>query len=226
MRFVYHPDAKAPTLEIVGESYTHIFKARRHDKRAPLTLCNLTDNQLYTYHITHLDRNKARLELINSMPCAIETKRAAHIIWAIVDPKIVEKTLPTLNELGITKLTLFFAQYSQKPFSPNLERLHKILTHSCEQCGRSTLLELEVLPDLDSVLSHYEDCVALEFGGEVLGNENLAHNLRDKSIIIGAEGGFSPDERARLPHKVSIAGGLILRSESACIFAASALRIL
>lgn len=160
------------------------------------------------------------------MPCAIETKRAAHIIWAIVDPKIVEKTLPTLNELGITKLTLFFAQYSQKPFSPNLERLHKILTHSCEQCGRSTLLELEVLPDLDSVLSHYEDCVALEFGDEVLGNENLAHNLRDKSIIIGAEGGFSPDERARLPHKVSIAGGLILRSESACIFAASALRIL
>jgi len=226
MRFVYHPDAKASVLEIGGESYTHIFKARRHDKRTPLTLCNLTDNHLYTYHITHLDRNKAYLELVDSISCAPVSDRVVHIIWAIVDPKIVEKTLPTLNELGVTKLTLFFSHYSQKPFSPNLPRLHKILTRSCEQCGRSTLLELEVLPDLDSVLSRYEDCVALEFGGVVLESANLRENLQGKSIIIGAEGGFSPDESARLPHKVSIAGELVLRSESACVFAASVLRLL
>ncbi|WP_394997476.1 16S rRNA (uracil(1498)-N(3))-methyltransferase [uncultured Helicobacter sp.] len=230
MRFVYHPDAGVPVLEIGGETYTHIFKARRHDKRAPLTLCNLTDNHLYTYRITHLDRNKARLELVDSAPCdscvPCGGGRAAHLIWAIVDPKIVEKTLPTLNELGVSKLTLFFARYSQKPFSPNLSRLHKILTRSCEQCGRSTLLEIEVLPDLESVLSRYGDCVALEFGGVALEGANLIENLRGKSIIIGAEGGFSPDERARLPHKVSVAGELVLRSESACVFAASVLRLL
>lgn len=226
MRFVYHPDAKAPVLEIVGESYTHIFKARRHDKRTPLTLCNLTDSHLYTYHIASLDRHKARLELIDSAPCAEQSERAVHIIWAVVDPKVIEKTLPMLNELGVSKLTLFFSQYSQRTFRPNLARLHKILTHSCEQCGRSTLLEIEVLEDLDSVLGRYEDCVALEFGGAVLECANLAHHLAGKSLIIGAEGGFSPSERARMPHIVSIAGGLILRSESACVFATSVLKLL
>ncbi|MFC3866875.1 16S rRNA (uracil(1498)-N(3))-methyltransferase [Helicobacter equorum] len=226
MRFVYHPNAKAPTLTLIGESYTHIFKARRHNKNTPLVLCNLLDNHLYTYQITHLDRNKASLELTHSTSYTPNTQHKTHIIWAIVDSKIVEKTLPTLNELGISKLTLFFAQYSQKPFSPNLQRLHKILTHSCEQCARGTLLELELLKDLDSVLLAYKDCVALEFGGEVLTHTNLIANLKNKSILIGPEGGFSPSERDKLPHTISVAGDLILRSESACVFVASMLKLL
>ncbi|PAU99598.1 hypothetical protein B9T66_06615 [Helicobacter sp. TUL] len=85
MRFVYHPDAKAPTLTLTGESYTHIFKARRHDKNTPLVLCNLLDNHLYTYQITHLDRNKASLELTHSTPYTPNTQHTTHNTYYLGD---------------------------------------------------------------------------------------------------------------------------------------------
>lgn len=231
MRFLYDECAGKNELALEGESYAHIFKSRRWQKEKNLILSNLTDGKLYEYKITALSRNKAHLELVDSIieqtNGASESPNArVHIIWAIVDSKVVEKTLPFLNELGVGKLSFFYADFSQKNIVLNEARLRKILIHSCEQCGRNELLEIEFLPNLQAVLQKYKNIIALDFPAPTLDCVLKSMNARP-SVLIGAEGGLSENERALLQSFdtpcAQIKHAYTLRSESACIFTASIL---
>lgn len=245
MRFLYDEHAGKNELALEGESYTHIFKSRRWQKEKNLILSNLVDGKLYEYKITALSRNKARLELVDSASewinaandendaNGVNTRTSdsqnarVHIIWAIVDSKVVEKTLPFLNELGVGKLSFFYADFSQKNIVLNVARLRKILIHSCEQCGRNELLEIEFLPNLQAVLQKYKNIIALDFPAPTLDCVLKAISPRP-SVLIGAEGGLSENERTLLQSfntpRAQIKHVYTLRSESACIFAASVLR--
>lgn len=140
-----------------------------------------------------------------------------HIIQAIIDNNDFDKILPFLNELYVDKITLFYADFSQRNQKINLERLTNILINSSMQCGRLNLMKIEVFNNLDSVLEAYKNCFALDFGCEII------DNLKDKnSFIIGAEGGFSKRERELLKEcSFSINHPLILKSQTASIFIAS-----
>ncbi|MGX3097812.1 16S rRNA (uracil(1498)-N(3))-methyltransferase [Helicobacter sp. 23-1046] len=227
MRFLYHSNAGHKQLIIDGEQYAHIYKSRRAGKNAILNLCNLRDRRIYAYRNIHIDRHKATLELVDSKDYACIARKPAHIIWAIIEPKIIEKTLPTLNELGISKISFFYADFSQKNFTLNMERMQKILIQSCEQCGRNELVEMEILRDLNDALMRYPNALAFDVAGDEVSEGVMAEKLREvRSVIIGAEGGFSPSERAMLKTSIRLQSDIILRSQSATLFAASALNLL
>ena len=133
----------------------------------------------------------------------------------MINPKNIEKTLPFLNELNLQKITFFYAESSQKNFKLNLERIQRILENSCEQCGRITLLEIEVLEKLQEVLEKYPNAGVLDFGGE-----ELKCSL-EIPILVGTEGGFSQKEKKALKNnpKYTATSCNILRSETAAIYA-------
>lgn len=210
---------------------------------------NLKDGRLYRYKIIrHCERdNGARgnpqdlqITQSNHPPIKKSTKNAesrvksatfhlldsanitqnspkTHIIQAIIDE--FDKVLPALNELFVEKITLFYADFSQKNIRVNLERLEAILISSSMQCGRLRKMEIEILGSLDCVVEKYSDAVALDFVPK-------ARNLCDfKRFIIGPEGGFSPRERELLnARKIAISGinhPLILRAKTTSILIAS-----
>lgn len=217
MRFVYHKDSGDDELLLDGQSFIHIYQSRRTDSKKPLFLRNLKDDYLHTYEALKISRKSANLKLKESKLLPLKPKTFSHLIWAITDVKTIEKTLPFLNELGLGKLTLFYADFSQKNFKPNLERLQKILISSCEQCGRSDLLNIEILSSTKEVLKSYSDALVLDFGGEIL--ESGAKISLQNGVIIGAEGGFSQDERELFKaHRIySFATPFILKSQTAAI---------
>lgn len=217
MQFIFHKDAKNPTLTISGELYTHIFRARRTKRQESLILRNLCDLNAYTYKISNLSKKEATLTLQSTEFTPLKNPPTAHIIWALIEPKVIEKTLPFLNELNAKKLTFFYASFSQKNFKLDFERLARILENSCMQCGRITKMELEILPNLESVLQNYPKLAVMDFGAESL-KESL-----EIPLLIGTEGGFSEKEREILKNQVKFSAPNcnILRSESAVIYALS-----
>ncbi|RKU89866.1 16S rRNA (uracil(1498)-N(3))-methyltransferase, partial [Helicobacter pylori] len=135
---------------------------------------------------------------------------------------VIEKILPFLNQLGVSKLSLFYADFSQrneKIDSTKLERFQKILINSCEQCGRSVLMELEAFPSTKEVLKAYPKASVLDFKGETL----PASAISEQERIIGPEGGFSEQEREYFKEReiYRIPLDMVLKSESACVFVAS-----
>ncbi|MGL2787650.1 16S rRNA (uracil(1498)-N(3))-methyltransferase [Helicobacter pylori] len=222
MRFVYHPLAKEPTLKIEGESYIHLYRSRRIKSASRLDLRNLKDGFLYTYEHAEIAKKHALLRLVGVQPLEIMANKKVHLILSVIEIKSVEKILPFLNQLGVSKLSLFYADFSQrneKIDSTKLERFQKILIHSCEQCGRSALMELEAFPSTKEVLKAYPNASVLDFNGEALPTSADF----EKGIIIGPEGGFSEQEREYFKEReiYRIPLDMVLKSESACVFVAS-----
>ncbi|MBE0491606.1 MAG: 16S rRNA (uracil(1498)-N(3))-methyltransferase [Sulfurospirillum sp.] len=214
MQFVYVKEACGDVLELDVKAYAHIFKVRRMRLGASLHVRNLLDDILYTYIIESIDRKKALLRLVTKKESACVPKKSLHVGWCVIDPKTIEKTLPMLNEMGVGKISFVYAQFSQKNFQIDMQRLNRILISSCEQCGRTVLMELECISNVQEYLTLYPQSAIVDFS-----QSRLNEDATCSHFLIGCEGGFSQEERALFCEKniFGLDSQLILRSESAVV---------
>ena len=225
MKFCYHPEAGKRNLTITDELYTHIYKARRTKLESTLSLRNLVDAQLYTYKHLSINKKSAALELLSSTSHPIISTKPLHLLWAITEVKNIEKTLPCLNQLGVKKLTLFYANRSQKNEKISPEKLHKILIASCEQCGRSELMHIELLSSTKDALLAYPNACVLDFGGADIYQAGVL-DFSD-GIFIGPEGGFDETEKRLFENQkcFGIPSEITLRSECATVLVSALVTI-
>jgi len=220
MQYLYHKEAGASSLILKGDEHRYIFKVRRHREGESIALRNLEDGFIYFYNINSMDKKEANLFLEKSEILEVVAKRKLHIAWCVIDPKSVEKVLPTLNEMGVDAITFIYCARSQKSFKPDFKRLEKIVLNSSQQSGRSSMMKLSMGSDLKSFLEEHSDAVMLNFSEQTLNEDS---NIG--TFVVGCEGGFTADE-VLLFNADNIMGlntPLILKSESAVCAVASKL---
>jgi len=212
MQYLYSSDAKVPLITLSGDEHRYIFKVRRHRVGDVIALRNLQDEYIYHYHITHIDKKSAILELQDSQKLTIKAPHFLHIGWCVIDTKNIEKVLPSLNEMGVSKISFIYCKRSQKSFKIDFKRLEKILLNSSQQCGRSVMMELDVVDSLQRFVEIYPDAKMLNFS-----QDNFVQKDNIDTIVVGCEGGFSDDEVALFDSQkiVGFNTPLILKSESA-----------
>jgi 16S rRNA (uracil1498-N3)-methyltransferase len=218
MLYLYHKEAGRPQLTLTGDEHRYIFKVRRHKADDRLYLRNLEDGLLYEYRVSYIDKRSVILELQESRKLEIKASRSLHIGWCVIDPKSIEKVLPSLNEMGVEKITFIYCKRSQKSFKPDFKRFEKILLNSSQQSGRSQMMQLEIADDLESFLEKYPQSKMLNF------SENRFIPSSDlDTIVIGCEGGFHEDEVAlfKAENILGFDTSLVLKSESAVCVVAS-----
>ncbi len=221
MQYLYHKEAGKSSLLLTGDDHRYIFKVRRHREGEVIALRNLEDECIYFYTITLLDKREANLLLESFRSLIIKAERDLHIAWCVIDPKSVERLLPTLNEMGVAKITFVYCQRSQKSFKPDFKRMEKILLNSSQQCGRSRLMVLEGCDSLENFLLKHPESLMLNFS-----ENSLVKSTEVACMVIGSEGGFTDDEVALFNAKsiIGLDTPLILKSESAaCAVAAKLL---
>jgi 16S rRNA (uracil1498-N3)-methyltransferase len=220
MQFIYDKNASQKQLFIRDENYRYLFRVRRSKVGDIVSFRNLEDDFLYQYKIVNVKKKEAELELINSIKDKQKFHKGFHLIWCIIDPKIIYATLPMLNQLGVFKITFLYCDRSQKNFKLDQLKIKKILINSSQQCGRVKLMNIEILDSLEDLLKLYSDFLVLDFGGEKEWGEADA-------VLVGCEGGFSEDEREKLQNhrKIGLDTNLILKSETATLTIASKLLI-
>ncbi len=221
MKFLLHADAGAAGLAVSGEDYKYLIKVRRHkagDLIGFRTPEKLTEE--YRYRLESSDGRNAFFALESHYHAPCEASRKLHLGWCLVDPKTIEKSLPMLTELGVSKITFIHCRRSQRNFRLDFERLKRIMESSIMQCGRTSLVELAESPALSTFLGEHPEAVILDFGGEVLGPDEAV-----ETAVIGCEGGFDESERKLFAsHRVRVfSSAMILRSETAAVAIASRL---
>ena len=209
MQFLYYSDT-FNNIEITGENHKYLFKVRRIKKNEIINIRNLKDDYLYRYEIVDINKKDANLQLKEKIYFPNKPKTFLHLAWCIIDPKNIEKTLPSLNEIGVSKITFLYCDFSQKNFKLKIDRLNKILINSSQQCGRSNIIEIEILNSSKEFFEKYPNFTALDFDGEEIKCEKKYKN----PILIGPEGGFSEYEKKYFKEKIKLKG-FILRSETA-----------
>ena len=219
MQFIYDKNAKNDLLKIEDENYNYIVKARRHKLDDILDFRNLEDDFLYSYKISQIDKKSLYLNLLKKEEKIIENNKKLHLAWCVVEPKTIYENIASLNELGVDKITFVYSDFSQKNFKINFEKLEKILINSSSQCGRSSIIKLDICKNIDTFIKENPDTYFLDFS-KISINSKV---LDIKTLMIGTEGGFSKRER-KLFNKnfvVGFSSNLILKSQTAIISATS-----
>ena len=218
MQYLYHQDASVELLELTGDEHRYIFKVRRHRAGEKIYLRNLKDGYIYHYLIDSIDKKTATLHLLEKKYLDIKAKRSLHIGWCMIEPKNIEKMLPSLNEIGVAKISFIYCNRSQHSHKLDIDRLHKILLNSSQQSGRSEMMELEIVDSMIEFIKRYPESYMLNFSEHTISNE-----VDIGTIVVGCEGGFDDRETA-LYQSDKIVGfdtPMILKSESATISLAS-----
>lgn len=219
MQFIYDKNAKNELLKIEDENYNYIVKARRHKIDDILDFRNLEDDFLYSYKISQIDKKSLFLNLLKKEEKIIENSKKIHLAWCIVDPKTIYENIASLNELGVDKITFVYSDFSQKNFKINFEKLEKILINSSSQCGRSSIIKLDIYKNIDTFIADNPDTYFLDFSQTSIDSKVLDI----KTLMIGTEGGFSKRERELFNKNfiVGFSSNLILKSQTAIISATS-----
>ena len=219
MQFIYDKNAKNELLKIEDENYNYIVKARRHKIDDILDFRNLEDDFLYSYKISQIDKKSLFLNLLKKEEKIIENSKKIHLAWCVVDPKTIYENIASLNELGVDKITFVYSDFSQKNFKINFEKLEKILINSSSQCGRSSIIKLDICKNIDTFITDNPDTYFLDFSQTSIDSKVLDI----KTLMIGTEGGFSKRERELFNKNfiVGFSSNLILKSQTAIISATS-----
>lgn len=221
MLYLYNAQAGSPSLTLTGDEHRYLFKVRRHKLHDRIHLRNLQDGNLYTYEVIAIDKRQISLTLEAQRLLEVKAPHHLHLGWCVIDPKNVEKMLPSLNEMGVAKISFIYCLRSQKSFKLDFKRLEKILLNSSQQSGRSVMMELEMVESLEAFVAEYPEAKMLNFSREHFVEESCFD-----TIVIGCEGGFTTEEVALFSQEkiVGFQTPLVLKSETAvCAVASSVL---
>lgn len=221
MKFLLHKDAGSSELSVSGDDYKYLIKVRRHKSGDLIPMRTLNDlSEEYRYRLERTDGREAYFSLQSHHRSVVQSSRNLHIGWCLVDPKTIEKTLPMLTELGVSKITFIHCRRSQQNFRLDFDRFNRIMESSIMQCGRTSLIELCESPNLSTFLKSHPDAAIFDFGGEVLQGDEVL-----ETVVIGCEGGFDESERKLFSdYRVRLfSSPMILRSETAAVALAARL---
>ena len=213
MQFTYHQNSGDELLKIDGDLHKYLFKVRRHNKSKNLFFRNMLDDILYEYEIVDINKKDTTLRMSGKKNMPIKPQKYLHIGWCVIDAKNIEKSLPMLNEIGVSKITFIRCRYSQNNIKINYQKLEKILINSSMQCGRSDKMVLDEVASLREFVSNNPECYMFNFS-----SNNIANSAKSiKTIVVGCEGGFCDDEVLMFETDkiVGVSSNLVLRSESA-----------
>lgn len=217
-------------MVITGEDYYHITKVLRMSIGDSLIAVS-PDGQSALAEIMRIDQ--ASVHIILQQYIAEKNEPPIRVFLAQSLPKsdkmdyIVQKSV----ELGVHAIipmetTRCVVRYDTNKREERVRRWRRIAEEAAKQCGRSVVPEVASMMSLQDVLSHYAEKMATimlyEEKSVQMGIKHVLASLTAKNylLLIGSEGGFTPDEfQLCQQHQAYIAtlGPRILRTETAAL---------
>jgi 16S rRNA (uracil1498-N3)-methyltransferase len=218
MQYIFDPSSGDKTLQLDGDIYRYLVKVRRYKEGDEVYFRNLQDDILYRYIVSKIDKKHIDVLLHSKELSIVRSSKKLHIFWCVIDPQVVYKTIPALNQIGVSKITFIYCDRSQKNFKLDIQKLKTISINSNQQSGRVDLMEFEISNSLEDILDIHGDITVLDFGG----SSKFSYS---EKVLIGCEGGFTNKERSLMKNhsKISFQTNNILKSETATISIASRL---
>jgi 16S rRNA (uracil1498-N3)-methyltransferase len=223
--YVDHPLGKEQLVPLSREQAHYLFSVMRMAEGTVLSLINGVDGE---WDATVSQAGKRG----GVLACLTQTKplQMPPDLWLLFAPIrkermsfIVEKA----TELGVARMMPVQTAYTNNGDRVRLEKLQAQAVEATEQCGGIFVPELTAPAKLKQVLANWDPDRTLYFCDEAMIGQTSGFTgpppAQGSAILIGPEGGFSPDEREMLQNleysqTISL-GPRILRAETAAVAA-------
>lgn len=232
-KFIVDPAAvKASRVHITGQDARHMAKVLRLSPGSPVSL---TDGKGTDYRgeMASISRDRVEIVILGEAESRTESPLALTVCSAMLKDKKMDGVVRHLVQLGVTRWIPFFSERSvpgpnPKQLARRVERWEIIGRESLKQCRRSCLMEITLPTDFAGVLemtAGMDRKIAFWEGSDRPLERLRQGNCRAgmAAVLIGPEGGFSPDEIQAAETAGYAAYGLgprILRAETAAVTAA------
>lgn len=235
-------DEDAGVLVIDGENAHHISRSLRMTVGNTLTVCD-GESAEYECEITAFESDKVYCKIKSAGPLSTEPPFSARIYQALPKGDKLDTVIQKSTECGAYSIATFESEFCiarEKEGSADrkLERRRRIALEAAKQCGRGRVPEIFPTVDFKTAVKEASEADIPLFCYEGEGTLPLGELLREKrkelgadkipeiSVIIGSEGGFSPEEAKYAKENGMLMAGLgarILRSETVAGFVLSCL---
>ena len=188
--------------------------------------------------VLDVGRDSCTVEIAGMAPVPPDGARIT-LYQALPKGRKLDQIIRQTTEAGVTRIVPFSSAFcvadtvSGKRLAGKLERWHAVAREAVQQSGRLCLPQVEPPITLEQIPSVADaDTVGLLFHQQPLEQQTLHGYLkrspRHVMIVIGAEGGFSPDEveflRSRRGFMPVHLGTTVLRCETAALYAVAAVQ--
>ena len=227
--FVDQPLAADKTLTLTGNPAHYLRNVLRVKADDAVLVFNGRNGEWQAY-ITNIDKRTVTLVTAHrTRPQTTSETRQADI-WLLVAPvkrARLDYLAQKATEMGVTRLVPVITKRTQGG-TVNLERLRANAQEAAEQCGILQVPEIMPPARLDDALRGWDGARRLLFCDETaetgMGVSELAAGTRTPlAVLIGPEGGFTPEEKDELlamGQTVQISlGPRILRTDTAVVAA-------
>ena len=223
---LFHPEnITENTTGLLSKEHTHyVANVMRMKRGSNINFFNKDGEWLS--EIIFLDRDRVEVKFLNKVK---ESSKSSNIELAIclVKKNPMETILQKATELGVSRITPIISERTEVK-ELNYERAQKIVIEATEQSNQLNPPKLSKVIKLKDFLEKLDDTSKFLFA-DVNSQNNLqkkdveGDNL--KTILIGPEGDFSPNERESILAKANTTSFSIskniLRSDTAVISAIS-----
>lgn len=186
------------TAHISGADAWHIARSLRMRTGDMLTLCS--GSMDYSCRITAITDELITLAVDSAHPCEAEPSLRLTLYQAVPKQDKLELIVQKATELGAVKVVpVLTARCISRPDAASFEkkrlRLVKIAEAAAKQSGRGIVPEIGALMDFSSAVWEISrsrtPIMCCEHGGCSMSAISFSSEC---ALLIGSEGGFSPDE--------------------------------
>jgi 16S rRNA (uracil1498-N3)-methyltransferase len=238
------PD-KNNKVRLEGKDFHYLIRVRRLSLGAEFHAVS-SDGQLYNVTIQSIEK-----DFLSGLCVPIKAEKtvnnAPKIILFQALPKGTKMDLIVRQaaEGGLAEIVPFVSDYSVPQLdsdkaSAKTQRWERIIREARQQSGSSEATSINPVTDVSGIIEYWQDLKSEEKNsvGILLHQDPLeqgsfhsylSNDVNVVALLIGPEGGFSPDETDRFikaGFKALVMGTTILRTETAALYAAAAIRII
>ena len=234
MRQVFYPGVRAETIAITGGDAHHLAHVMRAQIGDVITVVDAA-GQAAEMAVTGLTRDAVHLRTQRLLPAETEDREVV-LVQALLKGEKMDFVVQKAAELGAVCVCPIVTEhvvvrYDAKKAAAKAARWQKIADEAAKQCGRRTLMTVAPIVSLTELLRDPAYIGAADTATVFCYEQEERQSMRTVlggtearrvTLIVGAEGGFSPAEAAA----VTAAGGQpvslghrILRAETASLTA-------
>ena len=223
------------TLTLTGDDAHHVARSLRMAAGETITVCD--ENAMeYECKLTSFEQDKRVLaEVLSTKPSETEPPYKAVLFQALPKGEKFDSIIQKAVECGVYEIVPFqssrcIAKAKADGEADKTKRRCRIAEEAAKQSGRGRVPAVKPTVSYAQMLSMASECDLCLFCYEGEGTETLASILKGTTdlpacprigIVVGSEGGFSPEEAARAQEvgmKMTGLGKRILRTETAAPF--------
>lgn len=221
--YVDEPLGAGQAVALGADAANYLFNVMRLGRGAAIALFNGRDGEWQAEVAEAGKRQGIAICRALSAP-----QRMPPDLWLLFSPIRKERTAFVVEkavELGVARVMPVMTRFtSSERWRQDKEHAHAV--EAAEQCGTTFVPEICEVKPLDKVLAAWDASRSLYWADESLAGQSAGQPAilaGPAAILIGPEGGFSDDEKARLralPFVRSLSlGPRILRAETAALAA-------